>query len=71
MEVAVAAIALITFVCGRSVCCGPSPKLKLKPSQAKDFGFTMNDYQEYMEYMAMEDQLQKDQYHQLKQLYRR
>ena len=68
MEVAVAAIALITFFCGRSVCCEPSPKMKLKPSHSKDLDLMMN---EYMEYMAMEDQLQKDQYQQLKQLYRR
>ncbi len=68
MEVAVAAIALITFFCGRSVCCDPSPKLKLKPGHSKDMDLMMSDY---MEYMAMEDQLQKDQYHQLKPLYRR
>ncbi len=68
MEVAVAAIALITFFCGRSVCCEPSPKLKLKAGQSKEMDLMMN---EYMEYMALEDQLQKDQYRQLKQLYRR
>ncbi|NJN31962.1 MAG: hypothetical protein HC824_17210 [Synechococcales cyanobacterium RM1_1_8] len=69
MEVAVAAIALITFFCGRSVCCEPSPKLKLKSS--RDFNLTIDDYQDYMAYVAMEDQLQKEQLQQLKQLYRR
>ena len=68
MEVAVAAIALITFFCGRSVCCEPSPKLKLKSSYNRDLDLMMN---EYMEYLAREEQLQKDQYQQLKTLYRR
>jgi len=68
MEVAVAAIALITVFCGRSVCCDPSPKLKFKAGQSREMDLMMN---EYMEYMAMEDRLQQDQYQQLKQLYRR
>lgn len=68
MEVAVMAIALITFFCGRSVCCEPQTKLKLKPNQAKELGSMVNDY---MEYILLEEQMEKDQLRQLKQLRQR
>lgn len=65
MEVAITAIALITFFCGRSICCEPQTKLKLKPNQAKELGSMVN---EYMEYVMLEEKLEKEQLRKLKQL---
>lgn len=54
MEVAVAAIALITIFCGKSICLeDSSSKLKLNAQKSKH----LDDMREYMEYMVLEEQL--------------
>ncbi len=61
MEIAVAAIALITLFCGRSVCLAdPQPKLKLTAKKAKH----LDEMREYMEYLVLEEQLKKAQHSQ-------
>ena len=54
MEVAVAAIALITIFCGKSICLEESSsKLKLNAQKSKH----LDEMREYMEYMMLEEQL--------------
>ncbi len=54
MEVAVAAIALITIFCGKSICLeDSSSKLKLNAQKSKH----LDEMREYMEYMVLEEQL--------------
>lgn len=52
MEVAVAAIALITLFCGKAVCLENSSS---RPSMQKSRD--LDEMREYMEYMLLEEQL--------------
>jgi hypothetical protein len=52
MEVAVAAIALITIFCGKAVC-QESPTPRLSPQKSRN----LDEMREYMEYVILEEQL--------------